>query len=266
MKKIMINCLLTFTLVFILTGCYNNRKVVSRNEIKNSSDGFYVLKNDNNCYSLYNPINDVSNTDILKKALSGNETIFMIYEDNLENIPVLNKEDQLILKQSNNVDDLFPFISLIDYGYSVGIIFNEESTLNNFGFSSISNNFAKNSSAEELIKKQINNINSVKVLNFGEQVLSHNLLSNVNTIKGLIKDNKYEISILEGTNEIREEIVADTKILVSNPKEVFSLKNKQYTDQGYIILNFEEDIPSGYYYLEFLNNRNNGGIFYYENS
>lgn len=262
MKKILISFLILAS--FFVTGCSNKLDPFDVSEIEDFNHGFCILNSEGTCYPLPSLDTDSSETDILRKSINGNTIIFSIFEDRLEKIPILKREDSLILKTTNEIEESFPIVSLTDYGYSVGIIFQKKGDTNTYGFSNLVNTFSTGSSAEEKLKSRTRNTNNVQVLSIGGQVLEENFLSDINTIKDLKKDFLYKINLLEGTNEVEEILTADTKYLVSKPEQLFYQSEKTFTNNGYIILDLNEELPSGYYYIGSIQN-NFGGIFLYDN-
>lgn len=265
MKKNWIRLILLLPLIILFSGCsYFYKTSFPIEKIISSSDGIYVYKTeDQTCYSLSFPEIDSINNNIFKRNISGYKSVFLYSPTDLANIPIINSNDYLILKSEKEVNEVIPFIPLIDYGYSLGILIEKEEK-DNYKIASLTNSIASNSNASKLLG-DIRSLKNFRILKIGDEVINDEILSDVGTVNGLKENFTYEIFLLKGTIEEKRELIADTKVLVTDTNLIRKVEKIQYTEGGFAILDLG-DIPTGYYYINSIQGYfKTGGIFYYLN-
>lgn len=258
MKKILIS----LVFLIILTGCSRvSEQPFEISEVLNKDDGFYIYSiEDQKCYSLSNPL--VGSSNLLKQNLLGTKSAYLYSKENLSEIPVLKDSDYLIIKSQKDLKEVIPVFPLEDYGYSLGLILEKDES-GEYRLSSQSNSIVTGSSADG-IAEFIKGIRNYRLISIGNELFNDNLVSDVGTLVNLEEDQNYELVFMRGTIQKKANLNCDTKILVSNPNVIFKVAHKEYTENGFAILDINELEP-GYYYISLDNTIGiQGGIFYKE--
>lgn len=201
-------------------------------------------------YKIFNPVYVDE-----KQVPEDNNGIIMIAEKNDNQIPEYHQGDCLIFYSEDKIPREFILRKYYDHGYSIGVAKISETSQYSNQYSITDNSNIKLGSSMEGILGFLKNEKSVTIGTIGEIKLTYENLSEIGTIKGLLRGNSYDMAIYTGTDRRISTVTCDTRIF--SIMGSYSTYRYDFVGNGIMIIQLPEYLESGYYTI------NNAGLFKY---
>lgn len=257
MKKKIILLFCVMLCCMSISGCASSSKDQYEAKTASNLEEGYYIKDGDKFYPLVSDGKTYSGK-LSNLSSKGQKEVVWISQ-NRDKIPVLNASTELVVKS----DTILPSNSLLqymeDYGVTIGLTFSK--TLEPNVYELINDSMravCKGSNAEALLKKFTNDTKNLRFLDVGGVKISQEMLSDINTITGLVENNEYIVTFYEGSHYHQAKIIADTRVFGSEPDIRYPVASYNYSKDGYVSLVLPSNMASGYYYLD------DAGIFYYD--
>lgn len=184
--------------------------------------------------------------------------LMWLSEEELELVPTYYAGDELVLSSDSYRPQEVIFERFFDEGWTFGFAGLAKDKTGRYTVSTKTENkdeswFFPLSEAYELVKTLPDT--EILVDKVGGEELRSNGVSDSGFVKGLTKDNVYNVEVYIGTNAYDIKLKADSKPLVS--RECFTSTDYRLVDSSTAIIKLPKYLRTGYYYVD------GGGLFRY---
>lgn len=197
-----------------------------------------------------------------KKSGEADDGRVMWFKEDFENIPTLYEGDSLIYYTKEVLDENFTYERFEDMGYSIGLCGLNETKSKRFEISTqIDDNCTyPNGDTDVILSLEnevvlLDSIGGTSLRGTKDEAKNYSYLTRVGSLSHLEKDNKYNVTIYEGTIRHEYTFTADVKILGS--MDVFQTNDYIFLTDNVMQLQIPEHFHSGYYLI------NGIGLFRY---
>ena len=166
-------------------------------------------------------------------------------------IPTLYKDGQLVYFTAGKLPKIFTWERFEDFGYSIGICNLKKNDIGKFSILDPEDLVLPRSSIFDTANVEDTEITVDRV---SDVVITDEYVSRAGTIKGLQKNESYNIDLYAGTNSLSGKFTADSRIFASY--ELYETTDCYFED-AYMVVDIPESFVSGYYYI------NGVGLFRY---
>ena len=186
----------------------------------------------------------------------------MWFKDDFENIPTLYEGDSLIYYTKEVLNEKFNYERFEDLGYSLGLCGLKETKSKRFEVSTnVEDNCTyPNGDTDAILSLEneivlLDSIGGTPLRATTDEAKNYSYLTRVGSLSHLQKDNKYNVTIYEGTIRHEYTFTADVKILGS--MDVYETYDYVFRTDNVMQLQIPEHFHSGYYLI------NGIGLFRY---
>lgn len=247
MKKKILASILAVAMMFTLTACGSSQAGVQMKEDgsimtyteEDLPEGLYVKSGDT-----YYPLLNATEAD----AAEANYQWFTEFD---QLIPEMGEDDTLILYSTSEVPQSFTFWKMTDFGYTVGIRFQQAETSKDLTFPSDQNGYCSYSPVGTYILETTfggAGVSNVKIEEVNGKEFKETMLTTDGFMKGLTKDAMYKFWYYQGTVYKSVNIKADTHVFI----EDYDLSTASYVElkDKFFEVNLPNGIENGYWFVE----------------
>lgn len=234
--------LLSLTLIFVLSGCSEKKGVLMGEDGQIMSyteedlpEGMYIKTGDK-----YYPLLNTGSSEM-------NYQWFTEY-DNL--IPEFTKNSSFILYSESEVPESFTFWKMIDFGYTVGIRFTQDTNTGELTFPGDSEMYCSYSPVGSYVLENTfgGSISNVRIKEVNGKEFKETMLTTDGFMKGLTKDAMYKFWYYQGTVYKSVNIKADTHVFI----EDYDVSTSSYVElkDKFFEVTLPVNMENGYWYID----------------
>lgn len=245
--QVLVFILSVILLMTTLTGCEEKKKEgdILRYTKETVPEGYHVLKEDGYYYPFLN----------LEMSQSGDTPFFWFTKRFESQIIKIGKNDQIVYKSYSSRPNSYRFLSLRDFGYTIGGTLSYE-TYSDGAISDIlvrfSGRFCPYSPIESILSKQMN-LSSSTITEINGKPFREIMINPQGFIKGLDPMAMYRLGYYNGTVYNSVDVMSDTRVLLGEAEYI----SRSFIEdkESLFLVNMPNGMRDGFYFLE------NGGLF-----